>query len=125
MDRHEGQRPDAHLLGHVGRHAARRVRAHRAGDKVSSERGEMSLVGLLVAMIIFGVPRGATLTLFESSSKAARDANERRGAAARSRDAMDRRARALRTLSNPTTPERDAIPPAAPDDLVFKMVSPS
>jgi type II secretory pathway pseudopilin PulG len=92
---------------------------------MNHERGEISLVGLLVAMLIFAVVLGATLTLFDSSTRTNRDTNERVEAADKARDAMDRIAKALRNLANPTTAERYAITTIADDDLVFKTVDPS
>jgi type II secretory pathway pseudopilin PulG len=89
------------------------------------ERGETSLVGLLVAMIIFAVILGATLTLFGSAQTTSRVAGERTEAADRARDATDRIAKALRNLASPSIDQPLAIDSAGPYDLVFKTVEPS
>jgi type II secretory pathway pseudopilin PulG len=89
------------------------------------ERGEITLVGLLVAMIIFAGILGATLTLFGSSQNTSRLATERIEAADRARDATDRIAKSLRNLASPSIDQPLAIDSAGPYDLVFKTVEPS
>ena len=52
---------------------------------MTGERGETSLIGLLVAMVIFAVVLGASLTTFEGGTRATQQANERTEAADRAR----------------------------------------
>jgi type II secretory pathway pseudopilin PulG len=92
---------------------------------VTGERGETSIVGLLVAMLIFAVVLGATLTVFEGGTNASRQANERTEAADRARDALDRVSKALRNLASPRADDGAAITTADPYDLVFKTVAPA
>jgi type II secretory pathway pseudopilin PulG len=88
------------------------------------ERGEFTLLGLLVAMIIFGFVLGATLTLFGGSSQASRAAGERAEAADRARDGIDRMSKALRNLASPSVTQTQAIETASGTDLIFKTVAP-
>jgi type II secretory pathway pseudopilin PulG len=92
---------------------------------MSGERGETSIVGLLVAMIIFAVVLGATLTTFAGGTTATRQANERAEAADRARDAIDRVGKSLRNLASPRADDGAAITTAGPYDIVFKTVAPA
>jgi type II secretory pathway pseudopilin PulG len=92
---------------------------------MTGERGETSIVGLLVAMIIFAVVLGATLTTFAGGTSATRQANERAEAADRARDAIDRVGKSLRNLASPRADDGAAITTAGPYDIVFKTVAPA
>jgi type II secretory pathway pseudopilin PulG len=87
------------------------------------ERGETSILGLLVAMVIFAVVLGATLTTFEGGATASRQASERTEAADRARDAIDRLGKSLRNLASPRADDGAALTTADPYDLVFKTVA--
>lgn len=92
---------------------------------MSGERGETSIIGLLVAMLLFAFVLGATLATFEGASSASRQAQERTEAADRARDAIDRVSKALRNLASPRADDGAAITTAQPYDLVFKTVAPN
>jgi type II secretory pathway pseudopilin PulG len=92
---------------------------------MSGERGETSILGLLVAMLIFAIVLGATLTIYEGGTSANRQADERTEAADRARDAVDRVSKALRNLASPRVDDGAAITTADSYDLVFKTVAPT
>jgi hypothetical protein len=87
-----------------------------------SERGEISLVGLLVAMSIFMAVLGATLTTFEAFDSQASALARRTAVQDTARRGADRIARDLRNLAGPTQDLPDAVDLAGASDLVFKTV---
>ena len=89
------------------------------------ERGEISLAGLLVAMVVFLAVLGATLDLFAGSQTVARDTGVRNEAQDSARSAIDTITRQLRNLASPTIDQPQAIERARARELVFKVVSPS
>ena len=92
---------------------------------MSGERGEVTLTGLLVAMVLFLAVLGATLTLFAGSERVARDTATRNDAQDRARTASDTIARQLRNLASPTVDQPQAVERAKPREIVFKVVNPS
>ena len=86
------------------------------------ERGEISLPGLLVAMVIFMAVLGATLTTFEAFDSQAAGLTKRTDAQDAVRRASDATVRELRNLASPTSFEPQAIDNAGPADLVFQTV---
>lgn len=90
-----------------------------------SERGEIGLTQLLVAMVISTVILGATLTTFEQFVVGNNQTNERNDAQQEARGAVDQLARHLRNLASPTENQPQAIDSAGPSDLVFKTVDPN
>jgi len=92
---------------------------------MTGERGETNILGLLVAMVLFAVVLGATLTTFGGETIASRQATDRTEAADRARDAVDRVSKALRNLASPRADDGAAITTADPYDLVFKTVAPA
>jgi type II secretory pathway component PulJ len=88
------------------------------------ERGETTLVGLLVAAILFLIVLGATLDLFSNSEQINRDTQQRNDAQDRARVAVDTLARQLRNLASPTPEQPQAVERADPRDLVFLTVDP-
>lgn len=86
------------------------------------ERGEISLPGLLVAMVIFMAVLGATLTTFEAFDSQAAGLTKRTDAQDAVRRASDATVRELRNLASPTRFEPQAIDNAGPADLVFQTV---
>lgn len=95
----------------------------RAG--LRAERGEIALTQLLVAMLIFMLILGATLTTFEQFVVGNKKTNERNDAQQQARGAVDHLARALRNLASPTASQPEAIDFAGPADLVFQTVDPN
>jgi type II secretory pathway component PulJ len=91
---------------------------------MSGERGETTLVGLLVAAILFLIVLGATLDLFSTSETINRDTQQRNDAQDRARVAVDTLARQLRNLASPTPEQPEAVERAAPRDLTFLTVDP-
>jgi len=89
------------------------------------ERGEVSLVSLLVACTLLVVVLGATLTLFEGFIAKAGDATRRTDTQDGARTAADRIARDLRNLSSPTPAQPQALDRASGSDLIFKTVDPA
>ena len=87
-----------------------------------SERGEISLTGLLVAMTIFMAVLGATLTTFEAFDSQAAGITRRTDAQDAARRGADRIARDLRNLAGPTQFLPEAVDLAGPSDLVFNVV---
>jgi hypothetical protein len=89
---------------------------------ISDQRGEMSLTGLLVAMILFTVVLGATLGAFEAFTARNNEEAQRADVEDRAHVAVDRLTRELRNVGQP---QPDGVPTferADPDDLVFKTV---
>ncbi len=89
------------------------------------ERGEVSLVSVLVACVLLVVVLGATLTLFEGFIAKAGDATRRTDTQDAARTAADRIARDLRNLASPTPDEPTAVDRNWGSDLIFKTVDPA
>jgi type II secretory pathway pseudopilin PulG len=89
---------------------------------MSGERGETTLVGLLVAMVLFGAVFGATLELYSGSERVNHDAQQRVDAEEGARQAEEMIARELRSLASPTPSQPRAVDRAGARDLVFKTV---
>jgi type II secretory pathway pseudopilin PulG len=66
-----------------------------------AERGEISLTGLLVAMVLFGIVMAATLLVFQTSETVTRDTMKRTDAQDRARVAEEILAKNLRNLAGP------------------------
>jgi hypothetical protein len=84
----------------------------------------MSLVGLIVAMTLFIVVLGATLSVFETSEKVTRTSMLRSDMQDRARLAVDAVAKQLRNLASPTPDQPEAIDRAGARDLIFQTVDP-
>lgn len=91
---------------------------------VRCERGEFSLPGLLMAMVLFAGVLGATLVVFQTFERVNRDAEQRNDAQDRSRIASDRMARELRNLASPTQNRPESVDRATAYDLIFQSVDP-
>ncbi len=87
-----------------------------------SERGEMSLTGLLVACSIFVFVLVATLTTYDSFAGGQREEIDATDVQDLTRSAIDRMARDLRNLASPTPEQPEAFDAAGPYDIVFKTV---
>ncbi len=88
------------------------------------ERGEVSLISVLVACTLMVVILAATLSIFEGFVAKASDANRRTEAEDVARTAADRIARDLRNAS-PTPDQARAVDVASGNDLIFKTVDPA
>jgi type II secretory pathway pseudopilin PulG len=93
--------------------------------RFADERGEFSLIGLLVATVIFGIVLSATLGAFDVFGRNIRDSQVRTEATARARDATDQMARQLRNLATPTAVQPNAVALASAYDMVFETVAPT
>jgi len=92
-------------------------------DRLSSESG-FTLVELLIAMVLFLVILGASLTTFERFQANARLSERRNDASQEIRLMIDSLKRDLRNLADPTT-EALSIERDEADDLVFRSVDPA
>ena len=89
---------------------------------VTDERGEMSLIELLVAMSIFGLVLGATLFTFMTFDTLDRRTVDRSASQDSARTSVDRLVRDLRNLASPTIQVPQAVDKAGDYDLVFQTV---
>lgn len=89
------------------------------------ERGEVSLVGVLMACTLLVVVLGATLSMFEGFTAKASDGTRRTQAEDVGRTAADRLARDLRNLASPTPEQPKAVDFASSSDLIFLTVDPA
>ena len=87
------------------------------------ERGEVSLVSVLVACTLLIVVLGASLSIFEGFIAKAGDATLRVDAEDAARTATDRIARNLRNVASPTTENPTAVDRLTGNDLIFKTVN--
>jgi hypothetical protein len=92
---------------------------------MTGERGEVTLTGLLVAMVVFLGVLAATLSLFAGSETLASDTALRNDAQDRARLASDTIVRQLRNLASPTVDQPQAVERANPREIVFKTIDPS
>ncbi|QEC49381.1 hypothetical protein FSW04_18595 [Baekduia soli] len=88
-----------------------------------SERGEFTLIGLLVAVMIFGFVLMATYAAFDVFNRNVRDNQVRTQSTDRARTATDRMARQMRNLATPTALQPNAVSLANPYDLIFETVA--
>ena len=86
------------------------------------ERGEITLVQLLVAMSMMLVILVATLTVFTGAEKLNSEANFRSDAQDQARAGLDAMAAQLRNLASPTPDQPQAVDAAGPTNLVFQTV---
>ena len=89
---------------------------------IRDERGQMTLVELLVAMSIFGLVLGATLFTFMTFTTTDNRTIDRTESQDSVRTGMDRLVRELRNLASPTIAVPQAVDVAQPYDLVFQTV---
>jgi type II secretory pathway pseudopilin PulG len=89
------------------------------------ERGEFSLIGLLVAIMIFGFVLSATYAAFDVFGRNVRNNQVRTEATDRARNATDALARQLRNMATPTALQPNAISLASSYDMVFETVAPA
>jgi type II secretory pathway pseudopilin PulG len=89
------------------------------------ERGELSLMEMLVAIAIFGGVLGATLFTFQNFDTLSRRTVSRSASQDAARTSADLLARNLRNLASPTIEKPQAVDKAAPFDLIFQTVDPN
>lgn len=87
-----------------------------------SERGEIALTQLLVAMIIATSMLGATLFVFEGSIRVNAENETRNDIQDRARTTLEAMARELRNLASPTQEQPQAVDRATPYDMIFQTV---
>jgi type II secretory pathway pseudopilin PulG len=92
--------------------------------RLRDERGQMSIVELLVAMSIFIVVLGATLITFQTFDTLNRRTVSRSASQDAARTSVDRLARGLRNLASPTIEKPQAVDKATAYDLIFQTVDP-
>jgi type II secretory pathway component PulJ len=99
---------------------------------VKSERGEISLTGLLVAMVLFGIVMAATLQVFQTSETVTRDTMKRTDAQDRARVAEEILAKNLRNLAGPPgnltatgVEQAQTLATKGDYDLAFSTVDPA
>jgi type II secretory pathway component PulJ len=97
-----------------------------------TERGEMSLTGLLVAMLLFGIVMAATLEVFQTSETVTRDTMKRTDAQDRARVAEEILAKNLRNLAGPPgnltasgVEQAQTLATKGAYDLAFSTVDPA
>ncbi|MGZ6706701.1 MAG: hypothetical protein ACXVFN_07125 [Solirubrobacteraceae bacterium] len=92
--------------------------------RLRDEHGEMTLPGLLVAMVLFLGVLAATLSLFATSETTNRDIQRRNDAMDRVRTGVDLLTRQMRNMASPTPDQPQAIDRATAKDVVFQTVDP-
>jgi type II secretory pathway component PulJ len=97
-----------------------------------SESGEISLTGLLVAMLLFGIVMAATLQVFQTSETVTRDTMKRTDAQDRARVAEEILAKNLRNLAGPPgnltatgVEQAQTLATKGDYDLAFSTVDPA
>ena len=91
--------------------------------KLRDQRGETSLTGLLVAMVLFAVVLGATLDAFSVFDTRSHQEAERNDAEETAHTAVERLSRELRNLAQPQSDAVSTVERASGFDLVFKTVA--
>jgi Tfp pilus assembly protein PilE len=94
-------------------------------NALREERGEFTLVGLLVAMVVMGVVLMATYDAFDLFGRNVNENQTRIESTDRARSASDAMARQLRNLATPTALQPNAVVLASAYDIVFETVSPT
>jgi type II secretory pathway component PulJ len=89
---------------------------------IDDERGQMTLVELLVAISIFGLVLGATLFTFMTFTTLDQRTVDRTSSQDSARTSVDRLSRDLRNLASPTIAVPQAVDRAGPYDLAFQTV---
>jgi type II secretory pathway pseudopilin PulG len=89
-----------------------------------NERGEMSLIEMLVAISIFSGVLGATLFTFQTFDTLSRRDVDRAASQDSARTSVDRLAKDLRNLASPTIEKPQAVDKATAYDLIFQTVDP-
>ena len=92
--------------------------------RLRDERGQMTIVELLVSMTIFIVVLGATLFMFQTFDTLNRRTVSRAASQDSARTSVDRLARNLRNLASPTIEKPQAVDKATDYDLIFQTVDP-
>jgi hypothetical protein len=88
------------------------------------ERGDFSLVGLIVTTVILGFVLMATYGAFDIFGRNVADNQTRLESTDRARSTSDKMARQLRNLATPTALQPNAVIRATAYDIVFETVAP-
>ena len=91
---------------------------------ISEQRGQMSLIEMLVAMSIFVGVLGATLFTFQTFDTLNRRTVSRAASQDSARTSVDLLAKNLRNLASPTIEKPQAVDKATSFDLIFQTVDP-
>jgi hypothetical protein len=92
---------------------------------IRDERGDFTLVGLLVTTVVLGFVLMATYGAFDVFGRNVNDNQTRLESTDRARNTSDTMARQLRNLATPTALQPNAVIRASDYDIVFETVAPS
>jgi hypothetical protein len=92
---------------------------------IRDERGDFTLVGLLVTTVILGFVLMATYGAFDVFGRNVNDNQTRLESTDRARSSSDTMARQLRNLATPTALQPNAVIRASDYDIVFETVAPT
>jgi hypothetical protein len=92
-------------------------------SRLGDQRGETSLMGLLVAMVLFAVVLGATLDAFSVFDTRSHEEAECNDAEQTAQTTVETLSRELRNLAQPQSDAASTIERATGFDLVFKTVA--
>jgi Tfp pilus assembly protein PilE len=92
---------------------------------IRDERGEFTLIGLIVTTVVLGFVLMATYGAFDVFGRNVNENQTRLESTDRARSASDALARQLRNLATPTALQPDAVIRAGDYDIVFEAVSPT
>jgi hypothetical protein len=90
---------------------------------IREERGDFTLIGLLLAAVLMVVVLFATYNAFDVFGRSVNDNQTRVEATDRARTATDQIARQLRNLATPTSLQPNAVVRASSYDVIFETVS--
>jgi type II secretory pathway pseudopilin PulG len=93
--------------------------------RLRDQRGEVSLIEMLVAITIFSGVLGATLFTFQTFDTLNRRTVSRSASQDAARTSIDLLARNLRNLASPTIEKPQAVDRASGYDLIFQTVDPN
>ena len=89
---------------------------------MSGERGDFTLPGLLVAMVLMLLVIGATFGVFGTADTLQRKSELTQDAQRQARDAVDRMTLELRNMASPSNDAPQAIQGTTSNDIVFQTV---
>lgn len=91
---------------------------------MNRERGETSLIALLMSAMLMVIVLGMSLGALEGLSSVAGDGTRRTDAEDLARRTVDRMSAALRNLASPTPQQPEAVDQATAKSLVFQTIDP-
>ncbi len=92
---------------------------------IRDERGDFTLIGLMVTTVVLGFVLMATYGAFDVFGRNVNDNQTRLESTDRARNTSDGMARQLRNLATPTALQPNAVIRASDYDIVFESVAPS